>query len=183
MKDKIIENLKSPDELERLYRKDAKVFAAAFCEIPPETIGGVYGFWNARIRYDEKGSSEEKRARLGKQVSVQMIVLLAIVGGTIAKIPDIFHIKDGFFYPRFISFALFPILSAYFILRTEINKRIAGAVGLVFLAAGFYMRFLPDLQKSDTILLSCMHVPFFLWTISGLAFVAAQFRNIERRIL
>lgn len=55
---------------------------------------------------------------------------------------------------------------------------LAGAIlaGLVFI------NFLPDVQKSDTLVLSCIHIILFLWSALGFAFVGNK-RNIEERRL
>jgi hypothetical protein len=183
MKDKIAENLNNPEELERLYRLDGRSFAQAFRRLGPESAGPSYDFWMTRIRFDEDGRlSTCAKADPEPHLPVQMVVLLALIAGTIAKTPDLFGIDENFFYPRFIAFALFPVLSAYFLLRIQAEKRILGLVSGVFLISVVYMRFLPGTKGSQTVLLSCIHLPFFLWTVTGLSFVAGRFKEIDRRI-
>lgn len=182
-KENIIDNLNDPDELERLYRKDKKSFSTAFSRIPEKTIGASYKFWQARFQFDLVNSSANiSTIEPKKDPSLLLIVLLAVLAGTILKIPDFFKIDENFFYPRFTGFALFPALSVYFLLRNKLNKRLVYVIAFTFLVAALYMIFIPHVEKSDTIMLSCLHLPFFLWTLTGLVFVSNEPKNIDKRI-
>jgi hypothetical protein len=45
----------------------------------------------------------------------------------------------------------------------------------------FYINFLPN-QKSDSILLACIHLPLFLWCLLGYAFVDGNLGNYDKRL-
>jgi hypothetical protein len=49
-------------------------------------------------------------------------------------------------------------------------------IGLVFINS------LPDNTKSDTLLLSCIHLLLFLWSILGFAFIGEFGNNVEKRL-
>jgi hypothetical protein len=51
-----------------------------------------------------------------------------------------------------------------------------------------YLNFLPNYifpgkigDYSDTLILACIHLPFFLWFTGGLAFLAPTYRNLQKR--
>ncbi len=180
MKDRIIEYIQNPDALEKLYREDPSSFSKALYSIPKDSIGSSYEFWIARLRYDSHFSIEITKP--GNNISILVVILLAVIAGTIAKIPDIFKIEEDFFYPRFIGFALFPVLSAYFILKSKISNKVLSAVSAIFAISALYMIFIPDLKDSDSLILSFIHFPFFMWTVTGVAFLAGYLKDVNRRI-
>ncbi|MCY7277706.1 MAG: DUF4153 domain-containing protein, partial [Phormidesmis sp. CAN_BIN44] len=52
----------------------------------------------------------------------------------------------------------------------------------LFLLPLVFINTLPNLQRSDTIILSCLHLPFFLWAVLGFVFTDKDFRNSDRRM-
>ena len=49
-------------------------------------------------------------------------------------------------------------------------------IGLIFI------NILPGDNKSDTLILSCIHLPFFLWAVLGFSFVGDDVKSYKRRI-
>ncbi|MDQ3073893.1 MAG: hypothetical protein M3Q97_11590, partial [Bacteroidota bacterium] len=90
--------------------------------------------------------------------------------------------NEDFFYPRNIGFIIFPALMAYFAWKNKLSTGkiafIAGAtlVGLIFINS------LPDVKKSDTLILSCVHLILVLWCVLGYAFVGERRNNEEKRL-
>lgn len=57
-----------------------------------------------------------------------------------------------------------------------------GGLALIFVGAAFFINALPDINGSDTILLSAIHLPFFLWALVGIAFAGKKYRDIDQRM-
>lgn len=177
MKDEIRIHLNDPRQLEKLYRNNKGLFKQEFSALYPDLQGiPLADFWHERLQ-------PERDALNGGTVRELFFVLIAsLLAGTIAKLPAFFPIKEEFFYPRNLGFIIFPALSAYFAWKNQLAPRkiavIAGAtlVGLIFINS------LPDVQKSDTLILSCLHLLLFLWSILGFAFVGEQRNNNEKRL-
>ncbi|MEX2593764.1 MAG: hypothetical protein WD426_13405, partial [Anditalea sp.] len=86
------------------------------------------------------------------------------------------------FYPRNIGFIIFPALMAYFAWKNKLSTgKIAFIVGATLVGL-VYINSLPDVQKSDTLILSCLHLFLFLWLILGFAFVGETRKNDEKRL-
>ncbi len=177
MKDEILAHLNDARQLEQLYRMNKVLFKRAFSTIYPEIKGSaIADFWNERLNYE---SDEISRGTSRELVFVIMAVLVA---GVIAKLPAILHISEEFFYPRNIGFIIFPVLSAYFAWKNKLSRgkgvfiAVATLVGLIFINS------LPDARRSDTLILSCIHLLLFLWSILGFAFVGEGSNNHERRL-
>jgi hypothetical protein len=134
------------------------------------------GFWNERLNADNDEIS------WGTRKDLLFVILASLIAGFMAKLPSLANIDEEFFYPRNIGFIIFPLLTAYFSWKNKLSTgkiaSICGAmlVGLIFINS------LPDVKNSDTLILSCIHLLLFLWSILGFAFVGDVSRNDEKRL-
>jgi hypothetical protein len=177
MKDEILTHLNDPRQLEKMYRTNKTVFKREFISLYPGLEGNkIADFWNERLNY------ESDEINWGTRRELLYVLIAALIGGIIAKLPAILNISEEFFYPRNVGFTVFPLLTAYFAWKNKLSTNkialIAGAVivGLIFI------NFLPENKKSDTLMLSCIHLPLFLWSILGFAFVGGTQNNAEKRL-
>jgi hypothetical protein len=177
MKEKILTRLHDPGQLEKLYRTNKVPFKREFTALYPELRGQpLADFWNERLNYD----SDELTWGTGREL---LFVLTAIlVAGLIAKVPALFSISEAFFYPRNIGFILFPALSAYFAWKNKLPATKITFIAGATLASLLFINSLPDVEKSDTSLLSCIHLLLFLWSILGFAFTGEDINSGEKRL-
>ncbi len=181
MKDIILNNLQNPDGLESLYRNDPGAFAASFMELPEESVGEIRGFWIARFKADSLYSSKNETYKIETNTSLPILILLIVISGTIAKIPDLAHVAESYFYPRFLGYALFPFLSVYVMIRNGFRKTVWVPVSILFLISSVYAALLPAPDQSQTALIALIHLPFFLWFLTGFVFVNGDMKTIEKR--
>src|SRR4051812_41152706 len=177
MKDDILTHLNNPHELEKLYRANKVLFKHEFITLYPELHGdSLAEFWNERL------NCESNEINWGTRRELLFVIIASFVAGLIAKLPAFLHMDQEFFYSRNVGFIIFPALSAYFAWKNKLSAPriafVAGAtlVGLIFINS------LPDIKKSDSLLLSCIHLLLFLWSILGLAFVTNNRNNVEKRL-
>jgi hypothetical protein len=177
MKSDILANLDSPAQLERLYREDKSAFKQAFNDLYPALKHlSLIDFWNARLNFFREESTTGTRREL------LFVVIASLLAGLIAKLPAILSIDQEFFYTRNTGFIVFPVLAAYFVWKNSLSTgKMAIIVGLTILGV-IFINMLPDIKESDTILLSCMHLPLLLWSILGFAFVGKTENNDEKRL-
>lgn len=177
MKDEILSNLDNPTQLERLYRADKSAFKQAFDALSPELKdNSLVGFWNARLNF-----AKEEVPR-GIRKDLVFLIIAALLAGTIAKLPAILHIDEDYFYPRNIGFIIFPALSAYFAWKNKLSIGKIAVIAGVTLAGIIFINSLPDVKKSDTLLLSCIYLPLFLWSIFGFSFVGGKRSSTDKRL-
>ncbi|WP_372920159.1 hypothetical protein [Salegentibacter sp.] len=177
MRDKILTNLDKPGELERLYRSDKTNFRQEFNGVYPEISGqSVAGFWHERLNYE----ADENLRVSGKDLA--FVVIAALLAGLIAKIPAIFGIEEEFFYPRNISFIVFPFLMAWFAWKRKAGNKLILILSAATIISAFYINSLPPDTGSDTLLLACIHLPLFLWMVLGLSFTGNEPKNLLRRL-
>lgn len=177
MKDEIIKHIHDPGQLEKLYRMNKSTFKREFSTLYPELKGNsLADFWNERLNYE----TDEINWGSGKELL--FVVFASLVAGVIAKLPALFNIDEDYFYPRNIGFIIFPMLTAYFVWKNKLSTGkiapiiAATLVGLVFINS------LPHVEKSDTLILACIHLLLFLWSILGFAFTGEVRNNNERRL-
>ena len=179
MKNQILSHLNSPAGLEKLYRKNRASFKTAFTELFPEiqTSNPVLAnVWNERLTYESDGIS------WGTRNEFTYIIIIALLAGIIAKIPEIFSIDEEFFYPRNIGFIVFPGLAAFFAWRNQLTQRKVLILGIVTILTWIYVNLLPKNNESDTLILVCIHLPLLLWGILGAAFSGNDWLNLKNRL-
>ena len=177
MKDEILTYLNDPRQLEKMYRTNKVHFKREFRTLYPELKGNTLAdFWNERLNYE----SDEINWGTGRELL--FVIIASLVAGVIAKLPAFLPRSEDFFYPRNIGFIIFPALMAYFAWKNKLATGkiafIAGTtlVGLIFINS------LPDVKSSDTLVLSCIHLLLFLWSILGFAFIGEIKNNDEKRL-
>jgi hypothetical protein len=177
MKNDILFNIDNPRQLEKLYRQNKSAFKQQFIIAYPELKENkIAEFWNERLNYD----SEE--VEWGTTRDITFVILASIAAGIIAKFPAIFNLDEEFFYQRNIGFIVFPILSLYFAWKNKLKTKAIIFIGAAILVSLLFINFLPDQKESDSLLLSCIHLPLFLWSVLGYAFGDGTLRNHEKRL-
>ncbi len=113
----------------------------------------------------------------GSNKDLEFVIIASLLAGVIAKLPAVLGINEEFFYPRNIGFIIFPVLSAYFAWKNKLSRgKIAFIAGLTLFSV-IFINSLPNVNKSDTLILSCLHLLLFLWSILGFAFVGEKKNN------
>lgn len=177
MENEIRMHLHDPRLLEKMYRANKLLFKRAFSTLYPEIKGNTLAdYWNERLNY------EADEINWGTRGELLFVIMAAVVAGVIAKLPAIFSIDENFFYPRNIGFIIFPALTAYFAWKHKLSAGKIAFISLATLAGLIFINFLPDVEKSDTSLLSCIHLVLFLWSLLGFAFVDGQWKNDGKRL-
>jgi hypothetical protein len=178
MKNRILEYINDPEQLERLYREDKQDFSRSFAEISDEYDSDLLRFWKIRL-----ASVAEKKAGgfLAKELFV--VILLSLAIGVLVKLPVYFSdIDPDFFYSRNLATIVFNGLILYTFWQNRIfgKKEIVSYIFIV-LALISYVNFLPN-EGGDSITLSLIHAPLLLWCLYGFTFVSFDRKNIAGRI-
>lgn len=177
MKEEILSNLDNPSQLERLYRENKTVFKNDFDLLYPEIKDNLSAeIWNERLNF------ESNEISWGKTNELKFVILLSLLAAFLAKLPDFMGISPEYFYPRNISFIVFPLLIIYFAWMQKVNIKKILIVSLIVFIAVIYMNILPDNKDSHTLILACIHIPLFLWALLGYIFIDGRLNNYQRRI-
>jgi len=177
MKDSILAHIDNPAQLEKLYRENNAEFKKQFNVIYPnykDKLG--LQVWNERLNY------ESEKLALGGKNEISAVIILILVGGLIANIPNLTGINEESFFSKNIPLIIFPILSAYFIWiqKIEFNKIWFPIIAIIISA--IYVNLIPNYNKSDSTMLVGIHLPMFLWSILGYAYIGAKLNDHPRKI-
>jgi hypothetical protein len=177
MKDELLAHQNDPKELEKMYRTNKVLFKREFGVLYPELKGNpLADFWNERLNYE----GDEINWDTGRELL--FVLIASLVAGVIAKLPAFLPIEEEFFYTRNVGFIIFPALMTYFARKNKLSTGKMAFIVSATLAGLLFINFLPDVPKSDTLILSCIHLLLFLWCVLGFAFVGAPRNNEEKRL-
>lgn len=177
MKDEIINNLDNPKQLEKLYRDNKETFKREFnLTFPDIQENPTAQIWNERLNF------ENDEISWGTSNELIFVITASLIAGFIAKIPEFTAIKADFFYPRNMAFIVFPLLTAYFSWRQNIQPKKLLIISIAILVSILYINFLPKNPKSDTLILAYIHLPLFLWAVLGFTFVGDDLKNYHKRL-
>jgi hypothetical protein len=174
----VIENITNPHELERMFRKDPKAFKKSFSQAWEQNPNSqVLAAWYERLHFKETANTE-KASFLQK--GFLFMGILAILAGISTRI--IFHfVEQQAIAPINLAFGILPFIAAYFAYKNTPTKNVLYILALLFLSSGLYLNMLP-LNNKDSIILVYLHLPIFLWGLTGLAFTGNDYREGSTRL-
>lgn len=177
MKEEILAHLNDPRQLEKLYRANKTYFKREFSTLYPQLKGNpIADSWNERLNY------ESDEINWGTSRELLFVIIASLVAGIIAKLPALLSINEELFYQRNIGFIIFPVLTTYFAWRNKLSTTKIVFIVSATLVGLLFINFLPEDKTSDTLVLSCIHLLLFLWSILGFAFVGEIKTNDEKRL-
>ncbi len=160
-----------------MYRDNKTAFKTEFNSLYTElTDNKLALYWNERLNY------ESSEISWGSNRELIFVIIVALMAGFIAKVPQFFNINPELYYQRNAGFVIFPILTIYFIWRKGLSLKKTVFAGVAFLIGLIFINLLPANNKSDTLILSCIHLPIFLWAVLGFSYVGDNIRNYQVKL-
>jgi len=173
----ILTKIDNPRELEKLYQENKAAFKTEFNLLYPELRDNkLADYWNERLNY------ESSEISWGSKNELTFVIIASLLAGVIAKFPELLSIDSESFYQRNIGFIVFPTLTTYFIWRNGLSTKKILFAGVAFLIALIFINLLPADNKSDTLILSCIHLPLLLWAVLGFSYVGDNIRSYHKRL-
>lgn len=177
MREEILAHINNPGQLEKMYRSNKTSFKKAFTLLYPELKeNALADGWNERLSY----AGDD--LKWGTKKDLLVVVMASLIAGCMAKLPQIFNLNEEFFYTRNIGFIVFPFLTAFFALKNKLSTGKIAFILVLSLASCAFINLLPDDKNSDTLILSCIHLLLFLWSILGFAFLGQKENNEAKRL-
>lgn len=177
MKADILLNIDNPRQLEKLYRQNKSGFKQQFSMIYPELKEHkIAEFWNERLNY------ESGDVHWGTTRDITFVIVASIIAGIVAKLPQFFNLDEEPFYQRNIGFIVFPMLSLYFTWKNKLKTKTIVIISVAVLVSLLFINFLPHQKEGDSLLLSYIHLPLFLWCVLGYAFAGGNLTDYEKRL-
>ncbi len=177
MEKEIRSQLDHPKALEHLYRTDKVAFKRSFSAIYADLKGNtVADCWNERLNY------ESPELSWGPRYEILFVVVASLIAGLIAKLPTILNIDEEYFFTRNICFIIFPLLTIFFAWKNKLSTSKIAFIAVSTLLGAVFINCLPNDKQSNTLVLSCIHLGLFLWSILGIAYVGQHSNSQEQRL-
>lgn len=184
LKDRIAESRHQPHTLEKLYREEPDAFFLAFPGVfEQHQESEVLAVWKERLYYQEAETNLREPVPVTsfrKQDPIWVAGMLAVLAGITTR-GLLFLVEEQTIAPANLVFGVLPFLAVMFLYRSRPDRHVTIALILCFLIPAIYLNVLP-LEERDSILLSYLHLPFFLWVVVGLAFTGNTYRESSARL-
>jgi len=178
MKQQIIDNINNPETLEKLYRNNKQDFGKIFTEICDNYNSDLVDFWKLRL-VPEKDIENKNLLKF----DLFFVIAISLFTVLLVKLPELFtKIPNDFFYTRNLAIIVFNGIILYTFWQNRIfYKKQLLIYGFSVLILTLFINLLPN-TNSDSITLSMIHIPLFLWSLFGLSFISFDYKNTDKRI-
>lgn len=132
--------------------------------------------------FSEPADIEDRRNRTR---DVILVIVLAISAGLCIQLPKLFGIgfeENDIFYIKNLSFFVLPFITILFIHKRQIPHPAFVSIVMTFLVSVLLINLYPFSEESHTLVLSVLHLPFFLWFFTGIAYTGSEWRDVNRRM-
>jgi hypothetical protein len=190
MKEEIIKNSQDPLKMEELYRNDPSQFKSSFADAYSAIEDkAIAQFWNIRLNFESIAgtgalalSPEFAEEKENKNFSLIFTVIASLLAGTFVKIPEMLgytseqHVVDN------LAFFVLPLLCIYYMIKNKADIKNATVVSFFVLSGLLFMNLVPWQVKSDTRLLSSLHMVFIMWALLGAAYMGFSFSARDKQM-
>jgi len=177
MKNRITENLSNPGNLEELYRSNPDAFTRAFHEVYPEIQSDL----TAQIWYERLLISRDEITSIPIK-DLAFMGLLALLLAFLMHVPDLFSFSHDFYFPRNIAFITMPGLAGFFAYKQELEWKKVMVPFIMLVFSVLFINYLPNNSASNTLILSCIHLPILMWLLVGYIYCGANLIENAKRI-
>lgn len=127
---------------------------------------------------------ENKIIKLSSKQFVELLLISCgiIIAAFIAKTPQFFGLIEDEYYAKNLSFIIVPTLMGYFIWKKEVNFKKSAVAFSLIIFSWVYMNLLPAVESNDSLILACMHMPIFAWTMLGFIYIKGEVNNAKAKI-
>lgn len=113
---------------------------------------------------------------------VLFLIAGALITGFIAKIPQFFGLIEDEYYAKNLSFIVAPILVLFFAWKNNLSTKKVIIPFTIIIVSAFYINLLPSVESNNSLILACMHLPIFLWSVVGYSFIEGDLTKNNLKI-
>ncbi len=177
MEEEILNNLENPRLLEQMYRSNKREFKRSYDTLYPQIADDkIATYWFERLNY------ESPTFHTGTVRDILFVIFASLVAGFLIKIPEILALKEDVFFLRNASFLFLPMLTSYFIWKNKLPVKDIVFIASVLAISFIFIHLIPFKDTSDTVILSCFHLPLIIWAILGFAYSGDRFTSYAQRL-
>ena len=129
---------------------------------------------------------EDPAARGKRRREIALVVLLAVVAGVLAKIPELFGIRVGggreLWYARNLSFFVLPSVVVFLAWKRSLAPVFPAVLGAALVLPFALTLLFPYADPRHTELLAALHLPIVLWLLVCVVYAGARWKTTEGRM-
>jgi len=119
--------------------------------------------------------------------NIILVIVFSLLSGTLAKMPEIFGLNmndpaSSLIYLKNLSLFVLPFIAAFFIIKNKLSWKMAAAIIGVFCFTAIAINIYPSYSPRDTELLTTIHIPIFLWLVTGAAYMGSKWKESRSRM-
>ncbi len=127
------------------------------------------------------GISSENQRYIG------LVILFSFLAGTFFKIPELLGYSFNapqyqLFYFKNLSFFILPLIALFFLYKNKSNLKMVTVILSIFAGAVILINTYPSYPPNNTEILTALHLPLFLWLITGVAYMGVNWRSNQSRM-
>ena len=138
----------------------------------------TYDFWKHLLL-----DPADPEAKTRNRRHILLVILLALLAGTVAKLPTLFGIELGSIaYFKNVSFYILPFVALLLTLTRGGTTKLRWTLGGVFALALVLVNLYPSYEPWHTEILTAIHLPILLWLLTGVAYLGKEWKTSQARM-
>ena len=119
--------------------------------------------------------------------TIALVIVSSFLAGTAMKIPQLFGLSindsvNGLIYLKNLSFFILPFIAAFFLIKHQLTWKMSATIMGIFALAGILINLYPSFSPNDTEILTALHLPLFLWLVTGVAYMGLEWKSSRGRM-
>lgn len=113
---------------------------------------------------------------------ILLVIIFSLLAGTFVKIPTLFGIAIEDYVFKNISLIVLAFITLFFAVKNGVNKKLIGYVLGIFVFTALVINLYPSYKPNHTEILTTIHLPIFLWLVTGVAYMGKKWRTNKERM-
>lgn len=118
---------------------------------------------------------------------IALVIIFSLISGTLFKLPELFGLnlfdtENSMVLLKNLSFFILPFIAAFFLIKHHSTGKMAAVLGGIFAASCLLINLYPSYAPNDTEFLTALHLPLFLWLVTGVAYMGIDWKTTRGRM-
>lgn len=158
----ILLHSENPEELERLFQRDRRLFTSAFDAIFPQIAEQpIAQSWQARLH------PPAQPALFSNPTEAIFWGISVFLAGVLVKFPQWIGWNPELYLAKQLGYIIFPFILLFFAWKNRISFALLAASIVALFASAVYLHQLPGDLNTDPQALALLHMPLAVWALVG----------------
>ncbi|WKB36064.1 permease prefix domain 1-containing protein [Terrilactibacillus sp. S3-3] len=151
-------------------------------------ISEEYSKVNTENLWKQLLNDPENSAAIGRdRKEIAWVIIFSLIAGTLMEVPELFGFKlfnpaDQLLYFKNLGPFILPFVAAFFLIKHQSGWKRAAVIIGIFCLSAIVINLYPSRSPNTTELLTGIHLPIFLWLVTGAAYLGTEWRKSRRRM-